>query len=76
MHSLSPYAILFLSWLASISFFISGLYTRHIIEKTLDTALRLQAVGVETTLKSFLKNLDLDLLKEKKKSIFRPTLKP
>ena len=66
MHSLFPYAILFLSWLASISFFISGLYTRHIIEKTLDTALRLQAVGVEITLKSFLKNLDLDLLKEKK----------
>jgi two-component system sensor histidine kinase HydH len=66
MLSLFPYAILFLSWLASISFFISGLYTRHIIEKTLDTALRLQAVGVEITLKSFLKNLDLDLLKEKK----------
>jgi two-component system sensor histidine kinase HydH len=66
MHSLFPYAILFLSWLASISFFISGLYTQHIIEKTLDTALRLQAVGVEITLKSFLKNLDLDLLKEKK----------
>lgn len=66
MHSLFPYAILFLSWLASVSFFISGLYTRHIIEKTLDTALRLQAVGVEITLKSFLKNLDIDLLKEKK----------
>ena len=66
MPSLFAYAILFLSWLASISFFISGLYTRHIIEKTLDTALRLQAVGVEITLKSFLKNLDLDLLKEKK----------
>jgi len=66
MHSLFPYAILFLSWLASVLFFISGLYTRHIIEKTLDTALRLQAVGVEITLKSFLKNLDLDLLKEKK----------
>jgi two-component system sensor histidine kinase HydH len=66
MLSLFPYAILLLSWLASISFFISGLYTRHIIEKTLDTALRLQAVGVEITLKSFLKNLDLDLLKEKK----------
>jgi len=66
MPSLFAYAILLLSWLASISFFISGLYTRHIIEKTLDTALRLQAVGVEITLKSFLKNLDLDLLKEKK----------
>ncbi len=66
MHSLFPCAIIFLSWLAYISFFISGLYTRHIIEKTLDTALRLQAVGVEITLKSFFKNLDLDLLKEKK----------
>jgi len=66
MLSLFPYAILLLSWLASVFFFISGIYTRHIIEKTLDTALRLQAVGVEITLKSFLKNLDLDLLKEKK----------
>jgi len=73
MHSLFPYAVLALSWLASIFFFISGLYTKQIIEKTLDTALRLQAVGVETTLMSFLKNLDLDLLK-KKKNVFSDLL--
>ncbi len=66
MLSSFPYIILVLSWLASVFFFISGLYTRHIIEKTLDTALRLQALGVETTLKGFLKNLNLDLLKERK----------
>jgi len=73
MHSLFPYAVLALSWLASVFFFISGLYTKQIIEKTLDTALRLQAVGVETTLMSFLKNLDLDLLK-KKKNVFSDLL--
>ncbi|QER42740.1 GHKL domain-containing protein [Thermodesulfobacterium sp. TA1] len=64
--SVLSWVFLGVSLIAGFLFFIAGVYNYKNIEKTLENALKLQAIGVEITLKSLIKNFNLDLIKKER----------
>lgn len=63
---LLPFMFLGISLLAGVFFILAAVSNYQNIRKTLDTGLKLQAIGVEITLKSLIKNFGLDLIKKEK----------